>query len=167
MGVVTEVLAKVVGINWRTLTVLFVAFAGSSSRSGKTIHQNHELIEGQDEIFFLINNLEFCNIHIQDMVLQKKHFLFWLVNQFFAFSINTYVPFWLFGCVGLVMTKGYLAFNIMQYCKDMFTPRYQTCHATTLTCQNRAIIVNPDPNTVSIFINPCLWDYNPFNKAVF
>ena len=119
-----------------TLAVLFVAFASSSSLSGKTIHQNDELIEGQSEIFFLINNLEFCNIHIQDVVLQKKHFLFWLGNEFLAFSINTYVPFWLFGCVGLVMTKGYLAFNIMQYCKDMFTPRYQTCHATTLTCQN-------------------------------
>ena len=97
-----------------TLAVLFVAFASSSSLSGKTIHQNDELIEGQSEIFFLINNLEFCNIHIQDVVLQKKHFLFWLGNEFLAFSINTYVPFWLFGCVGLVMTKGYLAFNIMQ-----------------------------------------------------
>ena len=30
MGVVTEVLEKVVGINWRTLAVPFVAFASSS-----------------------------------------------------------------------------------------------------------------------------------------
>ena len=30
MGVATEVLEKVVGTNWRTLAVLFVAFASSS-----------------------------------------------------------------------------------------------------------------------------------------
>ena len=30
MGVLTEVLEKVVGINWRTLAVPFVAFASSS-----------------------------------------------------------------------------------------------------------------------------------------
>ena len=89
--------------------------------SDKAIHQNHEVIEGQNEIFFLINNLEFCHIHIRDVVLQTKDFLFQVVNEFFAFSIKTYVLFLFFACVGLVMTKGYFVFNIMQYCKNMFT----------------------------------------------
>ena len=78
MAVVTEVLEKVVGINGRTLTVPFVAFASSSlpNLSDKTIHQNHEVIQRENEIFFLISILVFCHIHIQNVVLKTKHFLF-------------------------------------------------------------------------------------------
>ena len=73
MNVVTEVLEKVVGINWRALVIPSVAFASSSQSSDKTIHQNHEI--HQNEVF-LMSNLEFCCIYIQDVVFQTKYFLF-------------------------------------------------------------------------------------------
>ena len=76
MGVATEVLEKVVGINWRTLAVPLLLLQVLPNLSDKTTHQNHEVIEGQNEIFFLISILVFCHIHIWNVVLQTKHFLF-------------------------------------------------------------------------------------------
>ena len=76
MGVATEVLEKVVGINWRTLAVPLLLLQVLPNLSDKTTHQNHEMIEGQNEIFFLISILVFCDIHIRNVVLQTKHFLF-------------------------------------------------------------------------------------------
>ena len=63
MGDLTEVVKKVVGIIWRTLAVPFVAWQ-VLSLSGETIYQNQEVIECQNEIFFLISVLEFCHNHI-------------------------------------------------------------------------------------------------------
>ena len=56
IGVMTEILEKVVGINCMTLTFLFLNVL--SSLCDKTIHQNHEMIEGQNKLFFLISILE-------------------------------------------------------------------------------------------------------------
>ena len=92
--------------------------------------------------------------------------LSWWMNVF-AFYLNMYVPLFLFACAGLVRTNGYLVFDIIQYCKDMFIWRYRTCCTAALTCRNWSIIMNADTNTVRILINTCLWDDNSFNKAIF
>ena len=63
MDVVIEVVEKVFGTIWGTLAVPFVA-CQVLSLSGETIYQNLEVIECQNEIFLLINILEFCHDHI-------------------------------------------------------------------------------------------------------
>ena len=84
---------------------------------------------------------------------QISSFSRWM--NFFAFSINMWLPFLPFASADPVMAKVYLVLNIMQYCKDMFTWRYQTCLTATLICQNWAIIMNADLNTLRILINTC------------
>ena len=167
MDVVTKVLEQVVGINWRTLAVRFVALASSSQSFWQNDTSESWGDRGSKRDLFLIRMFVFCHIHIRDVIGKRNisYFSWWL--SFFAFSIHTYIPFLLFACAGLVMTKDFLAFNIMQYCKDMFTWRYQACHTAALTCQNWAIFKNADPHTIGIFISTCLWDNNSFNKAIF
>ena len=75
MGVVTEVLEKVVGINWGTLAVPFVAFA-SSSQSFWQSSTSEPWGGWKSKYFFLDKQLGDLHIHIWDVVLQTKHFLF-------------------------------------------------------------------------------------------
>ena len=140
MIVVTEVLEKAVGIDWRTLAVPFVAFSCSSQSFWLNNTSESWGDWGSKRDLFLDNHLSVLSYSYSRCGLQTKHFISWWVN-FFAFAIHKYVPFLLFACAGLVMSKGYLVFNIMKYYKDMFTWRYQTCHTATLTCQNWAIIM--------------------------
>ena len=104
MGVVTEVLEKVVGINWRTLAVPFVAFCNFFS---VLLTKQYFFLEKRNiEICISVFGMWFCKQNI-------SYFGWSMIFFFFAFSINTYVPFLHFACAGLVMTKGYLVFNIM------------------------------------------------------
>ena len=138
------------------------------SLSDKVIHQNHEVIKGENKIFFLMRNLEISPYSYSGCGFANETFpnLSWWMNVF-AFYLNMYVPFFLFACAGLVRTNGYLVFDIIQYCKDMFIWRYRTCCTAALTCRNWSIIMNADTSTVRILINTCLWDDNSFNKAIF
>ena len=140
MDVVTKVLEQVVGINWRTLAVRFVALASSSQSFWQNDTSESWGDRGSKRDLFLIRMFVFCHIHIRDVIGKRNisYFSWWV--SFFAFSIHTYIPFLLFACAGLVMTKGYFVFNIKQ-----------TSHTVTLTCKNWAIIMNVDLRTMRIF----------------
>ena len=126
---------------------------------------------GQNEIFFLIldNFLGILSYPYSGCGFANETFSILVAGWvFFVFPIHRYVLILVFACAGLNTSKCYLVFNITQYCIDMFTWRYQTCHTTaTLTCQNWVIIMNADPRTARIFINTCLSDDNPLIKKYF
>ena len=105
MVVVKEVLEKVAGIIWSTLectircfyTFLTVILAKQYG--------------GQNEIFFLICNLGSCHFHIRDLVLEAKHLLFLLVDDFFCFLYKHVRPI--------------VAFCLCRSCHDQGLPCFQ------------------------------------------
>ena len=168
MDVETDVLEKkVVGINWRSLAVPFVAFASSfqSFWQNKTSESWGDQRSKQD--LFPDKHIGILSYSYSECGFANEAFPILVGGwMFFTFPIHAYTNVLLFSCAGLAMTKGYLVSNIMQYYKGIFTWWYETCHKATLICQNWAITMNADPHTIRIFINICLWDDN-FNKAIF
>ena len=105
MVVVKEVLEKVAGIIWSTLECTICCFC-----TFLTVILTKRY-EGQNEIFFLISNLEFCHFYIRDLVLEVKHFLFLLVDNFFCFLYKHVRPIF--------------AFCLCRSCHDQGLPCFQ------------------------------------------
>ena len=118
MDVVTEVLEKAVGINWRTLAVLFVSFASSSQSFWPNDTSESWGDRTSKGDLFLDKHLG---------ILSYSYWGSGFANETFPILVGE----WIFVYAALVMIKGYLVFNIIQYCKDMFKLRYQTCHMPT------------------------------------
>ena len=86
---------------WKSSTVrqyLLLFLKILHSVSDKTIHEIHEVIEDQNEMFYLISILEFCLIYIQGVVYPTKHFLLQLMIFFFCFYKHRRLIFACFLC---------------------------------------------------------------------